>query len=778
MLNKNQFEKSIIALKENVPNFVRNSYTNFATILQQTVDVLRLLSDQAPSSTEKIATEIASGRASLLGSLRSLAGEDGSRKILYNLKSLNAFIEDKTTPDEDFSILNDPDIYAPIQHICAIISPFSSEAITSVYGDGDIPILFEVCENHSISYNTIAEYGNKALTAHDIDGLTGEKTVLDSLATCVGIDVEKMFDVFLRGLIPSGFSGGLDALVNALERINDAEATEAVDIISGRVLASAISTYFVYASKLIGSKEDIYKWAYTSFVKDSMNHFDKAHYPINANITKYSGHGTVGKGYGENTSPYDESAPEIELTQNSNGSTSNDKAYKAMIYRNIRLQYSTWSAVINAIFSKSFRNRANKVNAMPINIGKGYGYDNFASSSTEYNSICNIISETFVRYASAKYRTYNTSVQISDNTQPIESSKCIDVVARRVRDEYAVACVKNSTKGYTEKDIFISYNDKVAGVLTANVNVKNALAETFMEAAYLLLLNYVHATMGKVMEETDPVTGKTNKVLFEEIYSGVKHRIYMDIEKFSTVFGEDTSVQEAIKIYTPYVSNTNPENQIFRDCILETRNRLQDVELAVGYDRNNESDVSLKAIFNPYIDVICVPLLSEYSSIKNAMNFQFNSFVSSETNERLGSPFPKNKMVVDGLAKLGHEYTFDKMFGSLESAKACMHDLTERVEEGADCMASNACYSVLGGIGGSITEFDIKSDPSDNSLGDNVAPLEDTKGDAIKAGTTDTEDLANSVAHAMESMSPRANTEEQKVVCSFNKLFNSFILGI
>ena len=780
MINKNMMEKSVIALKNNVPTFVRNSYSQFAEVYKETIDAIKELATTQPFTANKLAMEVLGGLP-MLNVLKELLPDEKYLKILKRLTDLNIDIQDKPNADEEFSIVNGTDIYAPLTHICACVTPFSSKK-TYCYRDKIIPVVFEICRSFKpLELLTSPSSGFKILDASDIEGFQGQKTILENLGTCLGIDVAKLFQRYLSDLLIDGPECAddinyIDIFENAYGRINDDFAVTEIELITSDLMATTVSTYFVYASKLIGSKTDIYSWAYTAFVKDSMSHFEKANYPTHANITKSSGHGVNGRGYAGDASEYNNNTSIVNMSEETNTTDDISNAQKAIIYRNIRLQYSSWATVINAIFTKIFANKGKGIftEEYDRNYKRGKGYDDFAADFTEYCKMCDFVGEVLVQYCAVKYRTYNTAVQLcGEQLTPEDSSILIENVISNCRDETAVKISKESIKGYKINQIYIPYNDFTAGVLTVNENVKKALANTFMDVAYLIILNHVHATMSKVMEETEPVTGKSNKELFEEIYYGVKHKVYMDIDEYSYKRTDcNCAIDDAVVAYTPYVVDTW-DSSVLKDLkkpATITDNTIED----------QSSPYRDVVEFNPFTEVLCIPFVSEYTKLKQIHAFDnFSSYSAfGSSHNQSGARFPKNKVIVEGLAKLGHELTLNRAFNSIESAEEYVNALKERVEEGTDAMANNACYSALGAIGGGITEIEIKNEADDNFISDSVAKLTDSEGTAVKEGTTDTEDLAKAVSHAIESCAPNPLKQSKEVVSNFNKLFNSVILGI
>ena len=783
MINKNMMEKSVISLKNHIPQFVRSTYSQFTDVFKETLDTVKEISTTSPYTANKLASEIVFGLP-MLKVLKELKNDTQYNKILERLTGLNIRIDDEITADEDFSIINGTDIYAPVSRIEARITPFSAKKVYNVeWKKNVVPVVFEVCRSFK-NIETLVPVGSgfKPIYADDIEGFQGQKTILDRLGTCVGIDISILFQRYLFDLVEeypvtTKFDNAIEILDAAYNKINDEIASDEIEKYTKDLLAITISTYFVYASKLIGSKADIFSWAYTAFVKDSMDHFDKSQYPVNANITKASGHAVNGAGNAGDSGKYDENTMTANAQLNYE---SDEKPYKALIYRNIRLQYSTWATVINAIFTSAFRaKRMDEGSGIftaeyERNICRGKGFDHMAASGTEYNKLCEFICEALLQYITVKYRTYNTPVQLcGTELNPEDSSQLIENVISNCRDEKAVAIAKESISGYKINQIYVPYNENVAGILTANESIKKALSKTFMDAAYLIILNYVHSSMSKVMEEIEPVTGKTNKALFEEIYYGVKRSLYNDIDEYSWGRYHDTTLNDMITAYTPYVVSD------LEKC--EEKSALQDIH----HDNNipqpvlteNENDPYRR--FIPAICIVCIPFVSEYTKLKQIYdfsNFSEGSYVN--THNQTGSRFPKNKVIIEGLSKLGHELTLNRAFGSIESANECVKVIKERVEEGADCMANNACYSALGAIGGGITEIEIKNEADDNFISDSIAKLTDSEGNAIKQGTSDTEDLSNAVTHALESAAPNQLKCGKNVVESFNELFNNVILGI
>lgn len=762
MLNKNQFEKSIIVLKENIPVLIRDGYTKFNHILRTTVDKLNILNEERPSSVKKITNQLMLGNVSLLYLYSSLVSETEFNDFLCNSLSRTTIYDanvSKLNSDEEFSLSNSSDIYAPVNELKLSLTAFSSKKFRHLLDI--IPITYEASYEGVAIGHVNSEKINNIVDSTYITDLFGRKTIFDELHTTCIIDFRGLCDKFLNNLvrctsnIPDN-DFNLNDLISIKELANSEECIQKIfTCIEKDIMASAIATYLVYASKLIGAKPDIFQWAYSSFVKDAQTHFDKSHYPLNAPVTFSSGHSVTGYTYGNKNNKFNEATVDMNVAQigRYGGDDSSDPT-KALIYRNIRLNHSAWSSVMNTILSGCPRN------AFKDNTNKAYATK---TASNIYEFAVQVLSE----YIKSKTRTYNTSYQLTQSLKLVDSFNLIQYSADQIKESNSANIIKNNLSNVDENCCFIKYDENIAGLLTLNNNVSKTLADTFLDASYLLLLSYSHDYIGNIIEETDPTTGKTNKELFEEIYYGISSKINIDIEKFSyheKCVTMQKNIDASIAAYTPYFS-----------CCDNSIDELNDLISGIIVENYQPPYPN----YDPYENDINAPLISEYTRLKKFYfvdDINKNATISVNI-ERNKGRFPKNRIVTSALTN----YSLNngkRIFTSLESIDEFLKTLESLSEEGADAMANNAAYSALGSIGSTITELEITNSADHNTTDKTPLDSVDTDGDnyIIKEGTNDAEYMTKVVAESFNQ-----NVEEHKtsdLVKKYNSIFNKMLLNI
>lgn len=778
MINKNQFEKSIIVLKENLPIVIRTGYSKFDHVLRTTIDILNNLNEERPSSVKKISEAILNGSVvSPLYLFSSLIEENKFKKFLYELSTKSTVYDytvTKLNSDEEFSLANSTDLYAPLNELKLGLTPFNSEKFRNLKwnnGTCNVPVMFEALYKGESSNNTDSEKINPILNSSYITNLFGRKTVFDKLVTSCTIDFSRLCDRFLYEILKIANINSNDFNLNSLISIKDIlDSDETTNDILTKVekdiMASAVATYLVYASKLIGAKPDIFQWAYSAFVKDAQTHFDKSHYPLNAPVTISSGHIVTGYTYGTKNNKYNEATLDMNISQiDRHGGDDSSDPTKTLIYRNIRLNHSAWSSVMNTILSGCPRNAfENTLNEEEFrNLNKGCEFDKNTKTS-----IYEFTVEVLSKYISAKTRTYNTSIQLSQNLKINESANLIKFSANQIKESSSTDIIKHSVTGYSEKDLFLPYNEDIAGLLALNANVLKALADTFLDSSYLLLLSYSHDCIGNIIEETDPTTGKTNKDLFEEIYYGISSKINIDIERYSyheKCITAQNNIDASIAAYTPYFS--------CRSCGSSIDDEL------VGIVQPTTTDLPYPE-YDPYEYDIYAPLISEYTHFKkiyciDAINKDATIAVTIERNK---GRFPKNRLVTKALSYCGKNAE-KRAFASLESIEEYLIALESLSEEGADAMANNAAYSALGTIGGAITELEITNSANHNTTDNIPFGSSETDNDdyLIKEGTNDAEYMTKVVSGTLESMSPKTEDKSSYLIKKYNTLFNKMLLS-
>lgn len=779
MINKNQFEKSIIVLKENLPIVIRNGYNKFDHVLRTTIDALNSINEERPASVEKIIQPLLNGNTSLFYLFSSLVEENEFKNFIHKINyETIAFDGDalKLNSDEEFSLVNSTDFYAPLNEIKFSLTAFNSEKFRNLKWKNatcNVPIVFEASFSYNEKCSTDSERINPVINSSCITNLFGRKTILDNLETCCIIDFSRFCDRLFYEIVKSIdiADGQNTASLNFLISIKDVLDSDKVtnDIltkIEKDIMASAVATYLVYASKLIGAKPDIFQWAYSAFVKDAQSHFDKSHYPLNAPVTVSSGHSVTGYTYGNKNSKYNEAALDMNTAQidRYGGDDSSDPT-KALIYRNIRLNHSAWSSVMNTILSGCPRNifKRSITNEEEFrNINKGYGYEDTTNMNI-HRFTMSVLSE----YIKSKTRTYNTSIQLTQDLKINESANLINFSANQIKEAYSTDIIKHSITEYNETDLFLPYDENVAGLLTLNTNVSKTLADTFLDASYLLLLSYTHDSIGNIIEETDPITGKTNKELFEEIYYGISSKINIDIEKYSyheKCITAQNNIDASIAAYTPHFSCTTCKNDIDDEL-----HHVINTGASLPYPE-----------YDPYEHDVYAPLISEYTRLKNLYcidDINKNATIATII-ERNKGRFPKNRLVTTALSYCGKNAE-KRAFASLESLEEYLISLESLSEEGADAMANNAAYSALGTIGGAVTELEI-TNSADHNTTDNI-PLDSTETDSndylIKESSGDAEYMTKVVSGSLESLAPKEVNKATQLIKKYNSIFNKMLLS-
>ena len=836
MINKNQYEKSVIFIKNHVPLFVRKTYSAFSMCLDELSTELMAgaQKDETPYSADKAAKQLIQDKdfmrvyTHLFGNSRVLETR------LCELCEISQTFDpqEKISRDEEFYTVNGPDIFAPVTEIKTAITPF---AATSSY-DGDIdrrpedtypiPLNFEigVGARHIEYYReSIKDYDPFFNPNKTLEGFNGVKTVLDDLESSMVVDLKGLFNRFFK-MIASGITTDLSdkadkgdsdptrnvsKLVELSAAAKDAnKSTEIVEKVTNMLYSSAITTYFVFASKLVGAKNDIYQWMYTSFVKDSVTSFDEIHYPTKAPITIASGHGVYGKA--NDIAPERNNAGTPEMESNPTYNDELLKLKKIMIYRNIRMQYSVWASVINAVLDPTlargndyFRTAESKERAA------AFGLENDSLTG----NILWLEGRMILAYIKARYRTYNLTQQIDYHVgKPYQSVKNIEVAVSRIKDEEAAAMVKEAISGKKIEDTLITVFAENYNTLGLGSIAVNQLSKFVLRGAYLLLMVKMIASLDKAKNVTEPTTGRPLKDLFAEVFYGILNGM-KDQYKYLNTFKRDNYkldtisknvyavLDEAAMYFTP-VNNFNwkRESDDFNWNIIygkmftaETLNNVVkrvDTEDSYYLDKHN---------FNVVFDM---PLFSDIRSFGWCFenDFTLNDCESSFRvhDMRLNSSndqelFPKNRMILEGIERMN--YNSHRSFASLESVNQAIENLqilSELGFEGADAMASNAVYSSLAGVCSGVTSLEITNeataekdhitiDENGNGVIENADT--DSEGNIVAKSTTDTIDQANLTQHSVESI--HANIKEtlelnlyNQASERFNKIFNSVVLGL
>lgn len=845
----NQYEKSIYMLKENVPNFIRLAYSTFADLFNILFEnCICEAAKELPSSTRDMCNALVSGKISFSDvCFRYFTKHSNIRKFDEKLSNLSVHGKEEylTNKKEDvFFNVNDTDIEAPVESIRGVFS-LASE-IVNKWSCARSKNKTDICEKIvPLAFQPIfsmIKYNN----SDDIKDLTGTDSILSHGTTELCVDIGILFDNFFEKATTLSIAG--DGEVSAESQIVSEEITEdlesvldkiscigkiiqnkASDIceeVSKTVLASAMATYTVYASKLIGSKQDIYDWAYKAFVKDSLSFIDVKDYINNADITRYSGHRTgekddIGKPNGMPTSEATDTDGNINSTLNSGALNFNNGdlpiTIKKIIYRSIRLQYSLWASVINSIFCTGKSNRK---------LYAHYNtYDVVGDTSTgnRYDSLLELSRSIFTSFVKARYRTFNTGYQFTEKRETVSSLSSVDIGISKIVDAKAKDILKTSTKNFKIGSLFFNELNSSVILSEANNRAVNEIRKLFIQTAYLLMLNKINQNSGKILEDEDPITGKTRKELFNEIYYGISINLSRAINNVSYDINSPAKMLKLFKdtgisAFVSFISTTDDIagklgshldddrrfewlNDIVNDVIFSKK------EPIVGEDSNLIDNVkeSLKWFI---CDRVLIPYYSDFLDIKcSSWKYQFVDRVCEEmpfteytTANRAGSLFPKNRIVVDQLNIVSKMQSEKEKYFTIESINSAMDDL-EISMCASDAMANNGSYNALASIGSSISSLEIESDKlddagyspvdeSDMRVNASDNPIEDTvtntdaNGVELGPNPTDAEDQRKfTVYDSMESAHVAQMKEldkrfMDKTIERYNELFNKIIFDV
>lgn len=826
MINKNQFEKSIIFINKELPELIRKMFSESYQCLNELYDQLTKSSGESGYSVNKTVSCMMTNRRMMFVYSRIFPEEvlnarfrDISRKVKAYAKGNDM----KLTSDETFYTVNSADIYAPVTSIDLAVTPYAYMNTENI-----VPLMFEISEDFSCSEPLVKEdYGyNVSAGALDIEGFNGAKTVLDNLSTVMNIDAIKLIDTFFYEM-----SLGMDVvrredentdesnvnklsfLLDILNRYQDATvANNIIEKVTKKILASAISTYLIYASRLIGAKNDVYSWAYTAFVKDSLSTLDKALYPASVNITDVSGHTTNKYSESNNANLQFEDSSEIE-----------DIKRRPSVYNSIKMQYSVWSACISAIMSEGFKRLAISRNTDYKNKSEMLSISSKIWDS-DFAKICEYVNYSLIAYLSARYRTFNTSQCMDYITGGLyQSVGGIKYTVSQIKDETAGSIIKNTTSGFKIKDIYIGVSDTDYSILCLNKCAVSSMSKMFLYGAYLYMLSIIKAKLGKSYTEIEPNTGKTRQALFEEIYNGVCNRISnilknarnytpesLEFMHFSSE--EKRMLTDIARKFTPFNSAmTMYSNRTMSPCFdildkdfitkeysiianikTDSKNLPESLRKAVEYEAGYVRDCKTYLKI-PFYSEMCI--LGRYAEYFDKYCSYVRMDNEADINKDDPSCFPKNKMILDSISTMNlSDGAFNTAFKTIESADTAITSLESVAElagEGADAMANNGCYSVLGSLCGGVRSLEItnSADETDNIDIDGSNPESvinsdsktDGSGRIISDGTSDTLDQAT-VTMATESY--RANMLKDVEKCAykqltdrFDDLFDKLVLG-
>ena len=853
----NQYEKSIYVLKENVPNFIRLAYSTFADLFNVLFeDCICTAAKEIPSSTRDVCSALLCCCES-----RGVSFSDICFKYFTQINNIREFNEklaklsvhgkeefSKTSEDTFFNV-NDTDIEAPVESIRGVFS-LANEVVN---GWSRSQSKTEICEKivpliFQPVFNTF-KHNNQ----DDIKDLTGTDSILSHGTTELCVDLGALFDSFFEKAVDLSKFGEQEAVVSnesevvsreieenlesildrisAVGKVIQNKASDICESITKTILASALATYTVYAAKLNGSKQDIYDWAYKAFVKDSLSFIDVKDYINNADITRYSGHRTgekdeIGKPYGMPASEVTDTDGNIQTALNAGALNFNNGdlpiSVKKIIYRSIRLQYSLWASVINSIFCTG---KSNRKTYQPLASIHEVSVDPVLGN--RYESLLELSRAIFSSFAKARYRTFNTGTQFTEKREAVSSLSSVDIGISKIVDQKAKDILKESTKNFKISSLFFNDLNNSVILTEANNRAINEIRKLFIQTAYLLMLNKINQNSGKILEDEDPITGKTRKELFNEIYYGISINLSKAINVISDSFDSALEVFETLKDtgLSAFVSAVSPTDDIYGKlgARIEHEKRFkrmdQKVRDIVCYSKDGKP--SLREVFSVtdlsdtrevlkwfILDRVLVPYYSDFLDIKSvSYKYQFvdrlpdeQPFTDFTAANKTGTLFPKNRVVVDQLNIVSKMQSEKNKYFTIESINSAMDDL-EISMCASDAMANNGSYNALASIGSSISSLEISTDnvddaghspvdESDTRLNASENPLEgtvtntDANGTELGPNPSDAEDQRKFTVYDSMESAHAAQIEElnqrfmTKTIERYNELFNKVIFNV
>ncbi len=807
-----------------MPGFVRASYMEFAKLFSNVADFISVKYSSNPYQAASAAKALSIGATDIIALAKNLAsnnsnganGNDIINVILSDIcknTEVNGSFE-TISADEAFFVKNSQDIYAPLKKIRLAVTPFTgfddinSTYVYKTYGLSKIPIAITISDTFRYGENlTRTNSLNEIhLGGFDIEDSMGADTVLDRLCSVCYVDINQLFACFLENL-SDRFNRERDAnnndsskvapgmgklffddksrdedavcdrevsrLIKIAKEAMDPDNSElirgVIESVTDVLVTSAVMTYLVFAAKIVGAKPDVFSWAYKAFIKDEMNHFDIANYPTAADVASFTGKASDGEGNIQTRYTQDgainEALSEAHIAQDSEYS----RSQKAFVYRNIKLKFSSWSAVINALFA-THCSKGNKAYFSQDDIGYLHNITECPFTlmadhrrNPTFNALYYVANTALVQFLRCKYRTYNTTIQISKNSDiPCSSNSMIKPVVSLIRDEEARVALKNclglsNNKSDRSKlmldDIMILHDAKVETILKFNESATTKVGNIFLRIAYLILMNYTHINMGNVISQKDPITGKTWGQIYDEIYYGLAKSIsdelklygkYPSMSSVNIDYHSNRTFNDSLTLLTPYLKDNLDRISIdgfgYESSMPNTyfgRFGGKIVNYNFGWTANDKIPEYFKKVaefiqdkknkrtirnlghsnFDVVVeDISDVPYISECYAIRLDFDCDFgsikdNDIVLQSPVNADGSLFPKHRLLTEAISRLTP--SVKRSFVSLESmdsAISTIESLTNVGLEGADGMANNSCYSVFGALGGPVESLEITNE--------------------------------------------------------------------
>lgn len=827
----NQFDSSIRFISKEVPVIIRKAYEKFVDVNAELIAKLEKANVEQPSTVDTLCktllnyTDISrfdNVPFDVLSAIKSVCTTCESITLM-NVILNSSEIQSSETVEENCP--DSPDLFAPLTVLkLGVTNVPTKEQIKGV-------LVPSVVIQPTDSYKFISKpngYSSTVTVNNHLNNL-GFKTIMDDMKSECIIDIYDLFAGFLHQVMYNLLDDNSDFDVNGLEMYKSVYTqltsidtmNRVVDVYSKQMIKTVVATYLMFAGKIRGIKSDLCSWMYTFFIKDSMRDVEKGDYPTTSDITLQAGMQTINDNLDKSKpTQFDSKYNNAGDKKNINSSryrirmyNGNDETFDSSIfYKNIRLLYSNWSAVMNTI----------------INISNSYTYDNEEteedfnghSCPTELRSVhvdhIAIARALLGQYLRCRFRTYNSAYHLLIDKQGHISCEDLlknginavyDAYNKEIIKEY---CVKNESSYVhrcTDHEL-----DKVLNSTRAECCI---LADKFMATAYLIMLDYIHTHQEQVISQDDEGTGKNNRELFEEIYFKLKDSIYSFVWNGKTdtnviVFGKKDMVVATMNADsdTGAVSRTNSTNySSFNDCFDFSNIKKEndgfvsdEYNKVCSYIKNAECaarDMVEMMVYNYCV----VPPASDSDSVK-AKLFDVTPDKISPFNQfqtRTNSLFPKNQVILGRLAKM--RIDADKPFVSIESCMpgdfdngVSLEDLNsvcDNVESSVESEWAHLCYSDLGAIGGKITDLEIECEETASCPTTEAPSVEDPIIKEKQMQPVNESDITHDIdinKGVIADKNPKdsdyiknvtSSTEGySELVARYNKIFNKIILGV
>lgn len=830
----NQFDSSIRFISKEVPVIIRKAYEKFVDVNAELIAKLEKANVEQPSTVDTICKSLLKTYTHIskfddvpldvLSAIKAVCTKCESITLM-NVILNSSEIQSCEAVEENCA--DSPDIFAPLRVLkLGVTNVPTQEQIKGI-------LVPTVVIQPTDAYKFISKpdgYSSPVTVGDHLNNL-GFKTIMDDMKSECIIDVYDLFAGFLHQVMynnallddKSNFDvNGLEMYKSVYTQLTSTDTmNRVIDVYSKQMIKTVVATYLMFAGKIRGIKSDLCSWMYTFFIKDSMRDVEKGDYPTSSDITLQAGMQTMNDRLDLSKptrldSKYNNAGDKKNINSNRykirmyNG---NDATIDSSIfYKNIRLLYSNWSAVMNTI----------------INISNSYNYDrpvteedfNGHSCPTELRSVhvdhIAIARALLGQYLRCRFRTYNSAYHLLiDKQGHISCEDLLKIGINAVYDAYNKEiikeyCVKNESSYVhrcTDHEL-----DKVLNSTRAECCI---LADKFMATAYLIMLDYIHTHQEQVISQDDEGTGKNNRELFEEIYFKLKDSIYSfvwngNIDTNVIVFGKKDMVVATMNADsdTGAVSRTNSTNySLSNDCFnfsnIEKENDgfvSDEFNKVNSYIKNAEraaGDMVEMMVYNYCV----IPPASDSGSVK-AKLFDVTPDKISPFNQfqtRTNSLFPKNQVILERLAKM--RIDADKPFTSIESCTPSdfdndigledLNSVCDNVESSVESEWAHMCYSDLGAIGGKIADFEIECEETASCPTTETPSIEDPlikeqQMQSVKeAVATHDVDISKGVIADKDPKDSdyiknvTSSTEGySELVARYNKLFNKIILGV